>query len=82
MNILELIPGISGIIEKIIPDPNKQQELKLEMSKLDAQEKLRDLQIAQITKSIEQTSKAYELLRLDLQALQQTVITGKGKVTP
>lgn len=51
-------------------------------SKLDAQERLRDLQIAQIQKSIEQTSKAYELLRLDLQALQQSVITGKGKGTP
>ena len=38
MNILELIPGISGVIEKIIPDPNKQQELKLEMAKLDAQD--------------------------------------------
>lgn len=38
MNVLELIPGISGIIDKIIPDPNKQQELKLEMAKLDAQD--------------------------------------------
>ena len=48
-------------------------------TKLDAQERLRDLQIAQIQKSIENTSKAYELLRLDLQALQQSVITGKAK---
>lgn len=40
MNILELIPGISGIIEKIIPDPNKQQELKLELAKIDAQENI------------------------------------------
>lgn len=46
-------------------------------TKLDAQEKLRDLQIATMQKSIEQTGKAYELLRLDLQALQQTVIAGK-----
>lgn len=40
MNLLELIPGISGIIDKIIPDPNKQQELKLELAKLDAQENI------------------------------------------
>lgn len=38
MNVLDLIPGISGIIEKIIPDPNKQTELKLELAKLDAQD--------------------------------------------
>ncbi|MEG1501984.1 MAG: 3TM-type holin [Synergistaceae bacterium] len=38
MNILELVPGITGIIEKIIPDPNKQQELKLELAKIEAQE--------------------------------------------
>ncbi len=45
-------------------------------TKLDAQEKLRDLQIATMQKAIEQTTKSYELLRLDLQALQQSVITG------
>ena len=38
MNLLEIIPGISGIIDKIIPDPNKKEELKLELSKLDAQD--------------------------------------------
>lgn len=51
-------------------------------SKLDAQERLRDLQIAQIQKSIDDTRKAYDLLRYDLQALQQSVIAGKGKATP
>lgn len=51
-------------------------------SKLDAQERLRDLQISTMQKAIEQTTKSYELLRLDLQALQQTVLTGKGKATP
>lgn len=40
MNVLDLIPGISGIIDKVVPDPNKQQELKLELAKLDAQENI------------------------------------------
>lgn len=38
MNILELIPGIGSIIDKVIPDPNKKTELKLELAKLDAAE--------------------------------------------
>ena len=51
-------------------------------TKLDAQDKLRDLQLAAMQKTIDQNGKSYELLRLDLQALQQTVLMGKGKGTP
>nr|WP_321499940.1 3TM-type holin [uncultured Dethiosulfovibrio sp.] len=38
MNLLELLPGISGIIERVIPDPNKKAELELELSKVQADE--------------------------------------------
>lgn len=38
MNVLQLIPGIESIINKVIPDPNKKTELKLELAKLDAAE--------------------------------------------
>lgn len=38
MNLLELIPGVGSIIEKVVPDPNKQNELKIELAKLDTQE--------------------------------------------
>lgn len=34
MNLLELLPGLSGIIERVIPDPNKKAELELELSKI------------------------------------------------
>lgn len=38
MNILDLIPGIGGVVEKLIPDKGKQDEMKLELAKLDIQE--------------------------------------------
>lgn len=38
MNVLELIPGIGKIIDRIIPDADKKTELKLELAKLDAAE--------------------------------------------
>lgn len=38
MNILDLIPGIGNIIDKVIPDPDKKTELKLELAKLETQD--------------------------------------------
>ena len=38
MNVLQLIPGIGDLIEKFVPDPDKKQELKLELAKLETQE--------------------------------------------
>lgn len=37
MNILELVPGIGKIIDKVIPDADKKQEMKFELAKLDVQ---------------------------------------------
>jgi hypothetical protein len=44
-----------------------------------AQQKLYDLQLAAMQDAIRQTSARYELLRIDVQALKETVISGKGK---
>lgn len=38
MNVLEFLPGVSSIIERLVPDRNKQNELKLELARLDVQE--------------------------------------------
>ncbi len=38
MNLLDLLPGLSGIIERVIPDPDKKAELELELSKIQAEE--------------------------------------------
>lgn len=38
MEIWKLIPGIGDLIEKFVPDPDKKQELKLELAKLETQE--------------------------------------------
>lgn len=38
MNLLDLLPGLSGIIERVIPDPNKKAELEFELSKIQAEE--------------------------------------------
>lgn len=45
MNVLELLPGIGSVIEKLIPDKNKQNELKLELAKLDIQEAVERLSV-------------------------------------
>lgn len=40
MNIFDIIPGITGIIEKFVPDPQKAAEAKLELAKLELQESI------------------------------------------
>jgi len=47
INLLQAIPAIGDIINKIIPDPNKQSELKLEIAKLDAQESIARMGVLQ-----------------------------------
>lgn len=37
MNVLELFPAIGGLVERLIPDPNKKAEIMLELSRIDAQ---------------------------------------------
>lgn len=38
MNLLQLVPQITDIIGKVLPDPNKKAELELELSKVQADE--------------------------------------------
>ena len=38
MNVLELLPGIGKVIDKVIPDADKKQEMKFELQKMDAQQ--------------------------------------------
>ena len=40
MNIFDIIPGITGIIEKYLPDQKAQQAFKLEAAKLDLQDSI------------------------------------------
>ncbi len=47
MNLLTATPAIGEIINKVIPDPNKRQELSLELAKIDAQETVARLGVLQ-----------------------------------
>jgi len=47
-------------------------------TKLDAQQRLTDLQIVSLQETIRQTSARYELLRIEVQSLKETVIQGKA----
>lgn len=38
MNLLELVPGISQIIDRVVPDPRQKEQLKFEMEKVRADE--------------------------------------------
>lgn len=38
MNLLDLAPTVTHIIDRFVPDPNKAQEMKLEMAKVEASE--------------------------------------------
>lgn len=46
MNLLELIPGIGGLVERLVPDPDKRLEFKNELAKLDLQRDIAGLQAA------------------------------------
>lgn len=38
MNLLDLVPTVSNIIDRFVPDPNKAAEMKLELAKIEASE--------------------------------------------
>lgn len=38
MNLLDLVPTVSNIIDRFVPDPDKAAEMKLEMAKIEASE--------------------------------------------
>lgn len=45
VNLLNAIPAIGEIINKVVPDRDKQMELKLELAKIDAQESVSRLKV-------------------------------------
>lgn len=38
MNLLSLLPGVAEIIDRVIPNPNEREKLKLELQRIEAQE--------------------------------------------
>lgn len=45
MNLLEAIPVIGQVIDKVIPNPNQANEIKLELAKLDIQRDIAKLEV-------------------------------------
>jgi hypothetical protein len=54
------------------------EKIDTQSAKMDASQRLYDVQLASMQQSIRETSARYELLRIEVQSLKETVI-GKGK---
>lgn len=48
MNILDLAPSITHVIDRILPDPTKAQEMKMELAKIQADENVARMGVLQV----------------------------------